>query len=360
MYPYKENWRELLTEDCEVYIDLDQICYVSASGSEKRSIVAVHKKSKVEKEFPTQTDFWGRGKHAIGGWLGDQNLMRETKGKRPFERDEFILEEKQVADPVEYCYHLLKTKLNEIKNHVSGLETIGVIGGEGNFRLNLPSPSQYKSNREDTLRPLLLPQAREYVVKYHNAIVINGIEADDYLTIKGYEGYLHYQKTGKFNKVICSFDKDQFGTPCLIFNFMRRKGKFLHPDLMLVDDSLGDIWLEKKCIKGWGLKFFTYQMLCGDGTDNIKPYQEFGIRFGDASAFKLIEPCNTEQELYNVIINQYKEWFPNGVEFISWDGTPWKGSAGQWASIIFQMVYMKRSLNDNTTLFSTLKRVGVV
>ncbi len=49
----------------------------------------------------------------------------------------------------------------------------------------------------------------------------------------------------------------------------------------------------------------------------------------------------------------------NGVEFTSWDGLQRKMTAGQWASIIFQMVYMKRTANDHTTLTAELRRVGL-
>ena len=83
-----------------------------------------------------------------------------------------------------------------------------VLGGDGNFRLKLPAPEQYKSNRDDSIRPLQLADAREYIEKYHKAIVVKGRESDDVISQFGYEGYLHFKENGWFNYIIATFDKD--------------------------------------------------------------------------------------------------------------------------------------------------------
>ena len=363
-----------MTDDCLVGLDLDQTCFVAAAGAEERSIKVTHIKSGREKTFKNRKEFWGLTKNVVGGWIKDQNANREVLAKAegreftPWVRDDFSVEDIQTPEPVEFCLQILKTKVDGIMNHL-GLENgLGVLGGDNNFRLLLPAPEQYKSNREDKLRPLLLQDTREYVKKKYNAVVIDKMEADDYLSTLGYEGWLHYQKTGRFNKMIVSYDKDQRGTPGLIFNTLRDKdkatgkSKWIHPVPMLIDDSMGEIWMEGSKVTGWGKKFLGYQMLCGDSSDNIKPYQCFDIigRFGDTAAFKLIGHLNDEREMWSAIVGQYKTWFPNGVKFTSWDGTQRGMSAGQWASVIFQMVYMKRSPNDRTTLSTVLKGVGLI
>ena len=55
---------------------------------------------------------------------------------------------------------------------------VGVLGGEDNFRLLLPSPQVYKGNRKDMIRPLLLEECRNYVEYKYHAKVVNGIEGD--------------------------------------------------------------------------------------------------------------------------------------------------------------------------------------
>ena len=370
-YPYDPNWKSKVTEDCVIALDLDQTCFVSAAGAEKRTIRAIHKESGREKIFKNRTEFWGSTKRVVGGWLKDQNTNREVQAKArgreftPWGRDDFEIIDVQTPEPVENCLHILKTKINAIFEHLemSANSGMGVLGGENNFRLMLPAPERYKGNREDTLRPLLLQETRDYVKYKYNAKVIDNVEADDYLSILAYSGWMNYKKTGKFNYLVASFDKDQKGNPGLIFDTMRdsEERTWKHPIPMIIDDSMGDIWMEGNKVKGWGKKFFGYQMLCGDSSDNIKPYQSFDIngRFGDTAAFNLIGHLSDEREMWQTIVDQYKAWFPAGVEFTSWDGTKHKMSAGQWASIIFQMVYMKRTQNDKTSLASELRRLGV-
>lgn len=374
-FPVVLDWKDLVTDDCTLILDLDQICYVSAAGSEKRSIVVTHKKSGREMTFKNASEFWGRGKKAIGGWLADQNMNRKVQAEAegrvftPWTREDFEIRDKQVAEPVEYCLHLLKMKIDAIFDHLEmdHARGVGVLGGEGNFRLLLPSPQVYKGNRKDMIRPLLLEECRNYVEYKYHAKVVNGIEADDYITMLGWQGWLNYQATGKFNYMICTFDKDNRQAPCLLFNPQRAEGKggkadWVYPTPMLIDDSMGQIWLKKGEVKGWGKLFFGYQMLVGDATDNIRPYQWFdGCRFGDKAAFELIGGCKDEKEMWTNIVDQYKTWFPSGkVEFTNFDGNEICLTVGQWMSIIFSMVYMKRSPNDKTTLASELKRVGVI
>jgi hypothetical protein len=368
-YPVVENFKDIVTDDVTIVLDLDQTCYVAAAGAEKRTIIATHIKSGRQMEFKNKTEFWGRQQTVVGGWLKDQNTNMEAKmlasGKefKPWTREDFTIEDKQTPEPVENCLHLLKIKINAILEHMGTTNGLGVLGGEGNFRLVLPTPEIYKGNREDTIRPLLLADTREYVQRKYGAIVIDGIEADDYLTMKQYEGWLHYKKTGKFNYIVASFDKDQVQCPGLIFNTMRDSTErdWKHPLPWLIDDSMGEIWMESGKVKGWGKKFFGYQMLFGDQSDNVKPYQNFDkIRFGETSAFKVISPCQDENAMWAAIVNQYKKWFPDGVEFTDHMGVPRKFTAGQWASVIFQAVYMKRTPDDNTTLGNVLRKAGVV
>lgn len=369
-YPYVKDITEVMTADCEVVLDLDQTCFVAAAGAEKRTIKATHIRSGKSEIFKNRTEFYGAGKKAIGGWLKDSNTNREMaaikagKKFRPLGREDFLIEDIQTPEPVENCLHLLKIKINAILEHMQSENGVGVLGGDGNFRLVLPTPEIYKGNREDTLRPLLLKETRNYVQKKYGAIVIDGIEADDYLTMQQWEGWCHYQRTGKFNKVVASFDKDQVQCPGLIFNTMRetdkgREAGWKHPQPMLIDDSMGEVWMEKGKVKGWGKRFFGYQMLFGDTSDNVKPYQNFDIKFGEGAAFKVISPCETEQDMWAAIIDTYKGWFPEGVEFKDHMGGDRKFTAGQWASVIFQLVYMKRWDGDNTTLASKLREVGL-
>lgn len=368
-----ESLKSLLEPDAIVYYDFDQVAYQSAASCEKRTIEVTHKASGHKKIFKTRTEFWGRQKKVVGGWLKAENANREARCKKagkefiPWNRDDFEILDIQTPDPVENCLHTIKCKANAVLNHLDIPESrcIGVLGGVGNFRLDLPMPEKYKSNRDNTLRPLLLNDARNYLQRQYNAKVINGIEADDWLAIQQFDGWLHYQKTGKFNKFVISIDKDQRTLPGLIFDPMRDDGgNFVKETPMLIDDGMGHIFMKPNGdVGGYGLLFFGYQMLCGDSADNIKPYQ--GLigkgKFGDASAFKILSSCNTPTEMWVSIIDQYKSWFPDGrVRYTDFNGIDRDISVGQWMSIIFDCLYMKRSFNDPTKLSHVLRAAGAI
>ena len=61
---------------------------------------------------------------------------------------DFTITDIQTAQPLEYCLSTIKNKLKSQLEHL-GLEQYKcILGGSNNFRLQLPSPEQYKSNRD--------------------------------------------------------------------------------------------------------------------------------------------------------------------------------------------------------------------
>ena len=93
----------------------------------------------------------------------------------------------------------------------------------------------------------------------------------------------------------------------------------------------------------------------GDKTDSIRPYQDFDIKFGDITCFNLLSACKTQAELFQTVKDTYYSWFPDGVNFTSWDGEEVHMTTDEWIETIFQLVYMKRWDNDDTTFESMLQ-----
>lgn len=73
---------DLLEPDAIVYYDFDQVAYQAAASCEKRTIEVTHKASGRKKVFKTRTEFWGRQKNAVGGWLKAENTNREAACKK--------------------------------------------------------------------------------------------------------------------------------------------------------------------------------------------------------------------------------------------------------------------------------------
>lgn len=342
-----------------VVIDYDQVAFQAASAVEKRRILAKHAASGSEKEFDNKTEFWGKSKTEIGGWLGALNAKREEQGKRPFTKEEFeIIDVQYVPDTLSHAFQAAKTKVQAILKHLSLEKYCGVIGVGKTFRHAFKMPTEYKSERSD-IKPLQLSDTKDYLVDQHNGDVVTVIEADDELEKYGFQGYKDYKRTGKFSYILASIDKDSLSTPSILFNFYKEDGVFKNPDIILIDESIGDLWIvekgKKKEVKGWGSFWLAYQMLMGDKTDSIRPYQDFGIKFGDVSCFKLISECKTQAELFQKVKDTFYTWFPEGVKFTSWDGEAVELTTDQWIETIFQLVYMKRWDNDNTTFESMLQ-----
>lgn len=335
------------------------MAFQASSALEQRKIHAVHKASGNVKEFETRTDFWGKSSKNIGGWLGALNAQREAAGKKLFSREDFEIKDVQIVpDNISFTFQAAKTKITQMMDHLKLQKYCGVIGVGKTFRHSFKMPKEYKSERSD-LRPIHLSDTKDYLVEKHNGDVVTGIEADDALEIYGYAGYKAYKETGKFSHIVASIDKDSLHTPSLLFNFYKEDGVYKNPCIILIDESIGDIWIvekgKKKEIKGWGSYWLAYQMLMGDKTDSIRPYQDFDVKFGDITCFNLISKCKTQAELFQTVKDQYYEWFPDGVKFTSWDGEEVEMTTDEWIETIFQLVYMKRWANDETTFESMLQ-----
>ena len=160
----------------------------------------------------------------------------------------------------------------------------GYLTGENNFRRVLYP--EYKANRKDQPKPKWLEQCREQLVTEWGATITDGYEADDALGM--YQCDVAEYETG--TTVICSIDKDLLMIPGQHYNFVKQ------------------IWSEVSESEGL-LNFYT-SVLVGDSVDNIKGCP--GI--GKAKAPKILQECQTEWELYQACLNQYKNIFKDEGE----------------------------------------------
>lgn len=355
-----------MTEDAELVIDYDQVAFQAASALETKLVQVKHLPSGNVKEFKNKTEFCGRSKKVIGGWLGDVNSKREQEGKSPFPLEDFEIESIQKApDKIAFTFQAAKTKALGISEYLKIPNYSGVIGVGKTFRHVLSLPKEYKSENRD-VKPIQLDETKDFLVNFQNGSVVGEIEADDALEIKAFAGWRNYIKTGKFNYIIASIDKDSLHTPGLLFNFYKEpgSGKYKQPEIIFIDDSIGDIWIKEvtndkgkvnKDIKGWGSYWLAYQLLCGDSTDVIRPYQDFDIKFGDLTCYEYIKDSKSQYDLFEKVRLKYAEWFPDGVKYTSWDGKDVDITSDEWLEMIFKLVYMRRTYNDKTTFADMLK-----
>jgi hypothetical protein len=154
------------------------------------------------------------------------------------------------------------------------------LTGKGNFRDEVAVTAPYKGNRKSE-KPKHYSLIRDYLVYAWDAVVWNGMEADDAIAIEATE-------LGD-EAVIVSLDKDLDQVVGWHYNFVKN-------NLYYIDKETGDF-------------NFYKQFLVGDAVDNIKGVQGIGPK----KAEKLLEG-KTEAEMWEVVVDLlgYERAMENG------------------------------------------------
>jgi len=168
--------------------------------------------------------------------------------------------------------------LNIIKD--SGCSSYSLfVSGTGNFRKEIDHT--YKENRKNKPEPKYREMLRQHLIKEWGAFECNGYEADDGCGI-------HQESDG--STIICGIDKDLLQIPGLHYQWpIIRKGVVQRPALF------HNISVEQ----GWRNLFA--QVLTGDTSDNIRGVPGIGPK----KATSILAECKTEEEMYNVCLEQY-------------------------------------------------------
>ena len=134
--------------------------------------------------------------------------------------------------------------MNQIKRDCLSDQLMVAVKGHGNFRKDLFP--KYKANRKDLDENLkvALTYGHEYMCKKWDAVMADGMEADDLVAIWAYEA-----REAEAAYVIAGIDKDLLQIPGNHYNFVKKTHQF-------VDDDKANLNLMLQC-------------LTGDGTDNI-------------------------------------------------------------------------------------------
>lgn len=332
-------------------IDLDLICFKAAAAIEERTIKVTHKPTGKVKSFNTRTDFYGRDRKRSGGFLGEINKKR----KKPFDLDEFEIEDVQECEHVSHAYYNIKHMITSILK-ACGTNKYQCYMGRGlNFRDKIATVQEYKGGRESMLKPLLLDEVRSYAKRKFDAIEVvenedlTNVEADDMLSIAAYNGYLDYLSTGISTTIQCSTDKDSYGCQGMFYNWDKMTKPFLV-------DGYGKMFIDKKGkVSGYGTVWLLHQCLVGDAVDNYKPTYLSSYKFGEKSSYEFLSPTTNLKEGLEVLVSLYKKWYPEPVTYPHWKtGESITKDWLELASEYFKLAYMLKSLDDDTSLIKLL------
>jgi hypothetical protein len=387
-----KNIKDYVTEDCVNYIDADSIPFMTASSVEDDYIEVLNNITGDVAEYKNITEFKGNlrteGAIKADSKLGIINIKREAKGEAPFVLKDFTITPKKrlkhekgcVIDGVEFkdsfevCKYYIDQWIDAIKIQTQVPNVVVVTGSGLTHRHDLLLPHQYKSNRNE-VRPLLLKQAREYMMSaYPSELaqqreegVSRGLEADEVVDAHGFEGYVHFRKHGKFNKIKSSLDKDSHNLPSICFDYTK-SFHFDNPHPWLIehrDVSVGKIELIKDKVKGVGLLHAAMQIILEDSADEygsrkyLPNNMKGGISYGPVAFYKDFINLTTAKDILTKVVDIFYNWFPNGLQYTAWDGSEVDEDTLSWLNKCFLCQYMRLKKDDNTQITNWLDQYGI-
>lgn len=314
-------------------LDGDSIAYKCAAATEQRMIEVMHKPTKRTKVFKHRTEF---------------KAVMKAKNKEITSDYEVV--DKQVPSDLEVCLKTVKQHITRLEEGLFSDRVVIYCGEQDNFRKQLPLPSEYKGNRKNTIRPVHLEAAKEYLARTWKAEKAVGYEVDDACCIRGYEE-LHKGNT----PLLFHYEKDQNS----------------HNGLSLVDEiedrlveeeipELGYLVLDSKGkVKGKGLMFLCLQWCWSDPVDFYKAYELSDIAFGEKSAYDLLHKATSVKELLELVIKQFKIFYPEPFLYNDWRGIEHKADWQAMMEMYFACCWMKRSKQDDSKPYQLFNQYGV-
>lgn len=334
-----------------IVIDMDEQVFITAAACEEKLVEFTNVNSMETGLFKNRTQF--------------KKFMEGID----FDPEWFTCQDIQKAEKINFAISTLRNRINKImkvcKCHPDNAELY--IDGGNNFRTKLPLAVEYKGNRKDNLKPLLLKDLKEYAINVMHSIEVTGMETDDMVCIRVNEGYQNDEIV-----IGVTQDKDARQVEGRWFNYEKE----VKPKLV---EGFGDLWLDtdmaKPTVKGEGWKFLYYQLIHADTADNYCSRDTFRRvlvdgkldeslkkpRWGEKTAKKELDKCSNHKQCLELIVKKYKQWYGEGeFEYMDYQGAVRKAT---WLDILdmqFQLAYMKRSLEDNTCIKDVLKKVKLI
>ena len=331
-------------------IDGDALIYASGFIGEKRELKAVHRQSGDEFTFKNRTEMYGKKRSKDGAWLAEINKTKET----PWVIDDFDLYDIQIPSPVEFS--LTATKSLILKStELTGIKGRRVFVGKGDSqRVEQSTLVKYKSGREGSLRPLHKDAIVEYMIKHHNAEVVEGIEVDDRITMEAWKDS---------HNVIYGIDKDYLGTHSRVFNPNT-------PERGIQDcRTFGDIWVEEIIskttgkkryeVKGYGRKWFLFQWGYGDDSDSYRANCATDMEWGEMAVYNALKDCKNDAEGFAAIKQIYQTLYPEPKNVIGWRGNEIICTWRYVCSEIFTMARMLRTPDEKITAEEVFTKHGL-
>lgn len=203
-------------------------------------------------------------------WIGNQNK-------------DFEIVPDIVPGPSSQAIHALNAVMNTILADTRPTDYRIYLSGENNFRIDVATLLPYKGTRSVDGRPVHYDSIKQRLIDEYFALVVDGMEADDALSITQWH---HYTKDTSWDTIIVSQDKDLKMVPGPHYNPSKRQYFEMSP----ADARFS----------------FYVQLLAGDlSTDNIPGVYRVGEKTAAARLRKYKNAPNAD--IYHRCLQIYNE-----------------------------------------------------
>ncbi len=194
------------------------------------------------------------------------------------------------------------------------------LTGDSNFRDDIAFTRKYKDR--DGTKPPLFYELRSYLLDKHGAILSQGCEADDLLSLELWEENRELEAQGVevgteahhnlATRICISTDKDLRMVPGIHYNPHPTKQRFyrvsklgeLYPHWETkVSEKTGKETVRLKKLEGVGLVWFYAQIIMGDTVDTYPGIPGAGA----AKAYDELSQCTSEEQMYLRTLELYKK-----------------------------------------------------
>jgi hypothetical protein len=269
----------------KVFFDLDPAVYMSGFSAQSKIYTIVY----WEEDLGIQEKVFEDG-NAKNKWLRE---IKEQELDIEIEDQEFHLIVESESHARQAARTVIESALRELKRRfkTDDLEVYYFLTGKGNFRESLATIAEYKGNRKDIPKPHHYAAIRDYYIDHWGAYVVEGIEADDEVSIRAWEEYRDCNQPHP-SYVIATIDKDLDQIPGWHYDY--KKHVFYEVDALD------------------GEMFFYAQTIAGDATDNIKGCYRIGITKAKALVDAWFDEAVESQQdwrfyVWDMVVQTYQE-----------------------------------------------------
>lgn len=315
-----------------VSVDCDTLVFSSAAVCETRYIRVLHTPTQKEKSFSNRTEF--------------KEVM---KAKNKEITDEYIIKDVQEPEDVSHALKLVKTYVEKIYDNFSDCEVILCTTASDNFRDKLPYPTAYKGNRLNSLRPLLLKDAQQYLIGKYKARKAVGHEVDDLTAILAYEAKNQGRET-----FLLSPDGDSRQFDGL------KLGKYNSAPSDCIDIKfMHSVEYDDKGFQSYGFPWMVMQHLTGDVTDGLKPTYLAKVRYGEKTCYNDLVKFTKPEEFVKYSIQKYKEWYPEPFEYTDCFGNKVQADWKSMLELYWMGTTMMRRFDELPNYWKFLEEKGI-